>query len=172
MLTAAAGLALMSPPDRPVPEMEVIVLSPEADGADPQGHDYRVRRTSALLATMHDQGVATIRTSDIDSKTFAACLGKFTRDHEANEAQQDNCVRGAMPHRQGKTTIAVVVRQMRWRSAAQQLTCIAGGEPNIGRSSVHLRDIFHRYDFVRAAARNRARECLATALGHGAAARN
>lgn len=166
MLIAAASMAPNSPPPppRPLPEISVIVLSPEAHGPHPLNHDYLVRRARELLATMHDQGIVSIRFSDTDPKTFAACLATSRIDREEGQRRMDECIRAALHAQSSATSVAVVIRRMRWRSAAQQMTCIAAGRPGVGRNPIHLGDIFHRYDYVRTAARVRASECLATAL--------
>ena len=142
------------------------MLSPEANIPDRLNHDYFVRRTRELLATLHDQGIVAIRFADTDPKTFAACLAASPTDRDERERPMDDCIRAALPARSSPTAVAVVIRRMRWRSAAQQMTCIAAGRTDVGRSPIHLGDIFHRYDHVRAAARVRATECLATALDH------
>lgn len=170
MLIAIASVAVPAAPAQPLPEMTVVVLSPEAHGPHLQNHDYLVRRTWELLATMNDQGIAVIRFADTDPKNFAACLVKSKTDREENEGQMDNCIRAALPAQSGAVPVAVVIRHMRWRSAAQQMTCIAAGRPDVGRSKIHPGDIFHRYVDLRATARFYARECLARALGHSDAA--
>jgi hypothetical protein len=171
MLIAVASMAPnLPPPPRQLPEISVMVLSPEANGPGPLNRDYLVRRARELLATMHDQGIVSIRFSDVDPKIFSACLATSRIDREEGERRTDDCIRAALPAQSRATTVAVVIRRMRWRSAAQQMTCIAADRPGVGRNPIHLGDIFHRYDYVRAAARVRASECLATALDHRDAA--
>lgn len=158
-----AALAAIAPvqaaAEQAAPAAAVTILSPAGD-ADMSEADRRPMgvRIHELLVTLHDLGRIRYIVSEQPPAAFAACLAL------APGAERDRCIGRALGPAEGAPRIVILVESMRWRSAAAGVTCIGAGGA-IGRTPIHLRDIFHRYDFVREGQRRVMAACIEEALG-------
>lgn len=157
---AATVLTLLvsppTPPDRPPPEVEVVVLAGGRLAEDME----------RLLGALEADGEFRRLTSGIEAHALSLCLGD---DHELTPAQRA-CIREAMVgDERGVPRVAVAVSYTRARGAWQHMECVGSSGAGVQRH-IYVRDFDHPRPDVGPRVRAMALQCIQDALSRGGAA--